>query len=264
MYVKCCSAQHNALKGAKLLVGNLEKYRDIENHELVDKGEGTFSFAIEFLKGAKIPIAWANFLFQGAMGFGNTSGTIRLPGKFHTYIDKVEVNQVGLDFVEFDYAKVDIIYTAPNTYIFCVSVIEQDPMQSKPFPSYDDFWIVGRNAQDLTQFSNRVGSLLLTQLKGTNIDGGISNLSLAEASRIEINIRHGPVKYVQRNLVFSHETPESFNEVISRYLDVPFCKPSSFSEEREYRFIFAPIVGNRLLVPRKEDVLLDLHVLTAP
>lgn len=263
MIVKFCRKDHNCLKGSKLLIGNLEKYRTIEDAALRDEGEGTFDFSIELFEGVKVPSAWANLIFGGSIGFG--SGTaLRVPSSFNAYIDRCDIEYVADDIVSFRYASAKISYKAMNTFVFCTSQVEGDPMQNCPFPEYDDNWRVGINKSDLDSFSARVGNLLLQQLTEKNFTNKLRNLSLSELKRLGINIQHGPVKYVDRYLKITQQKSGQFEEIMQTYLSTAFTKPKEpFSKEREYRFLFSPYVDNQLLEASSDDVLLDINALTS-
>lgn len=263
MIVKYCHNEHNCLKGSKLLIGNLEKYRSIENEALRDKGEGTFNFDIEFLEGVKVSSAWANLIFGGAIGFGDSPG-IRFPGSFNSNIKDCNIEYVSGDTVSFRHASASISYKVLNSFIFCTSMAEDDPMGSCPFPEYDDCWKVGVDKRSLDQFSARVGNLLLQQLTPSNFTGKLDNFSLSELKRISINIQHGPVKYINRSLKITADMANKFDEIMGTYLNVEFTKPAEpFQKEKEYRFVFKTIVDDFLIEASPQDVFLDLNSLSS-
>lgn len=264
MIVKYCKPEHNAHSGSRLLVGNLEKYKNIENDELVDSGEGTFKFSIEFLEGAELSTDWANLLFQGQFSFGDTPTNIRFPGRIAVHVEDIRIAYVSADRVVFEHAKAEIEYSAPNALIFCTSISEGDPRTTCPFEGYSDYWRIGADQISLDQFAGRLGSAILQQMCLDSIDSDISNFRISDLKNLNLNVRHDRVKYVDRNLVIEKDTPQDAGKLIETYLDVPFCKPKSYSPEREYRFVFTLHNGNRIFPVKNKDLFLDLNLLTAP
>lgn len=264
MIVKYCNQEHNAHRGAKLLVGNLEKYRDIENAELADSGEGTFQFTIEFLEGAELSAEWANLLFQGAIGFGEVRNAIRVPGGVTVHAEDLRIERVLADRVIFEHAKAQIQYSSPNAFVFCTSMSEGDPLSTCPFRGYDDYWNVGADQASLNQFGSRVGGAILQQAALDYIDVKLTSVRLSDMKNMTLDVRHGPVKYVDRKLVITKDTPQDADHILNTYFDVPFCKPKSYSPEKEYRFVFTLHDGNRIYPIKKKDLYLDLNLLTSP
>ena len=264
MIVKYCNQEHNAHNGAKLLIGNLEKYKDIENAELADAGEGTFQFTIEFLEGAELSAEWADWLFQGLFDFTNSHNAIRLPGRVALHTEYLQIKKVLPDRVIFDHAKAQIKYSSPNAFMFCTSMSGGDPLSTCPFKGYDDYWNVGDDQVSLKQFARRIGDAILQQAPLDYIDAMLSDIRLAEMKNMDLDIRYGPVKYVDRDLIITKDTHQDVGQIIRTYLDVPFCKPISYSAEKEYRFVFTLNDGNRIFPVKKKDLFLDLNLLTSP
>lgn len=262
--IKFCKKEHNVFNGGKLLIGNLEKYRSIENDELVDGGEGTFEFQIEFLDGAVISAEWANLIFQGLIGFGDTGKSVRLPGHVSAHVEELNINHVLGDKVDFKYARAKIQYTYPNAFLFCASMAQNESKEENPFEQYDDSWVVGSDQNTLNAFSARIGRLIIEQALGRHIARSTENLSFAMLKDLGVQIRHGPVQYVDRLLKITEETDQNFDNLIQQYLDVPFCKTKDYQNEKEYRFMFVPTAVDRLLTVENLDLFLEMHTLKRP
>jgi hypothetical protein len=262
MIVKYCHEEHNCLKGSKLLIGNTYKYRSIENDELRDDGEGTFDFSIEILEGATLPTQWANLIFQGIIAFGNAP-PIRFPGRFDAHIESVEIDAVRENDIVFKHAKANIKFSDLNKFVFCTSSVELDPMAERPFQQYNDFWVVGQSQDQLDNFAGRIASALLHQMKFQNLKMQLTDKRVADFKNLVINVEHRKVEYVERNLVINKELIGNFDAIIRTYLSSSFVKTKNFSREREYRFVFSPIINNQIIEVSNTDVLLDLNLLTA-
>jgi hypothetical protein len=250
--------------GAKLLVGNLSKYRTIEVAELADSGEGTFDFSIEISGRVEMENSWANLLFQGAIGLGDDQNAIRFPGFFETKAENIEIESVGLSSTIFTRAFARIRCTYPNAWIFCASISDGDPLKRNPFQAYDDYWEVGQDQRSLDEFAYKVASLISRQIAVRKIDFDIASLPFAAFKQLGISVRHGPVQYLPREIMINQHTPQNIKQIVQAYLDVPLCKPLSYSNEREYRFMFAPSVGGRDLGVIQEDLFLNPNYLTGP
>lgn len=262
--VKYCNSAHNVYKGSKLLIGNLNKYRSIEKAELLDASEGMFDFVIDISEGVSVPNAWANLIFQGSIGFGNVSSSIRLPGQFSTFIESVDIERIGGAETIFRHARAKISYETLNSFIFCCSNIVGEPEQFKPFNIYDDWWEVGNSNSSIDEFAFKVANLILNQAGLASISDNLTQVPIAAIKKLGINVRHGPVNYRPRELIITKDSPVDFAGLIQSYLDVPFCKPDSFSGEREYRFLFTPVIGNQSLSALDTDLLLDVNSIRAP
>lgn len=263
MLVKYCNSEHNSMRGSKLLIGNLEKYRKIENDGLRDDGEGQFDFSIEFLEGARISSAWANLIFNGAIGFGDAP-SIRLPGKFSAHIENMKIRRVEMDAVSFEYAKAKISYEVLNPFVFCCSDVNDSSMENCPFDFYDDSWTVAGNSGGADNFAVRVANMLMQQITLDNLDIAPNILTLNHLKRIGLNVMHRPVSYIERDLKITPDLAENFDHIMEAHLNIPFCKPEKYAPEREYRFLFTPVIDGRSIPVKNLDVFLDLNGLTAP
>lgn len=263
--IKFCREPHLPRQSNSLLIGNLEKFRDLENKEIEDAGEGTFDFSIEFSKGATIPTAWANLIFQGSFAFGDTSNSIRLPGSISAFAEYLDIEKVSGGEVTFREARATINYSSLNSFLFCCSIGHtSDPMEENPFEGYDSCWQVADSDSSLHDFSQRVASLIHQQVTLENLEGRLDGLQLAKLGQFSVQLRHGPVNYMPRELCITQETEKDFDKLVGTYLNTPFCKPLSYSSEREYRFLFSITVGDRAISVKNKDLLLELNTLFQP
>lgn len=258
--VKFCESQHNALNGSSILIGNLQKYREIEKAEIVDDGEGGFDFIVDISGGAVVPNSWANLIFQGAIGFGDGEA-VRVPGRVSAHIDSLHIEYTGEHETAFEHARAKIRYDCPNAFLFCTSMVAGDPKDENQFSSYDDFWEVAQGQGDQNRFATKLGQMIFATASAAYLESDLSHFSLAELQNMAIDVRHGPVHYVDREFLITKKTDQNFEMMIKKYLDVPFCKPVSYSKEKEYRFLFTPRLGDQIVPVKNKDLFVEVNVL---
>ncbi|MBN8293777.1 hypothetical protein JI664_17530 [Rhodobacter sp. NTK016B] len=252
------------MRGSKLLIGSIQKYQDIEDDGLVDSGEGTYSFVVDFPEPIEIPNKWANTLFSGALSFGSSRERFHFPGRFSSTVKDVFIDRVGESFTRLKHARAEVSYQALNALIFCASEVEGDPSASNPFADYDDFWVVARTEEETQKIGIRIAEAILKQIKVSSFVAHINSLTLKELQDVTVNLKHGRVQYLDRRFSFTSRTPQDFDSLMGRYLFVPFSKPPTYCNEKEYRFLFEVTCRGRILEVKKEDLFLDLNLLTAP
>ncbi len=256
MLIKFCKPEHNIHKGAKLRVGTLFGYRSIENSELQDEAEGLYEFTIEFPEEITLDRRWANLLFQGAIGFGDTHDIPRFPGSFSVDITKMHQVRQTADSVVVKDTVVKIHRSVNNCLIFCMSIF--DKPDAKPFKNYEDHWAFPEASAN--EFARRLGSLIFQQAKVSFFDDSIlEKHSLATVSRLSLNVQHKKVSYRDRHMRITEHSKPTYEELLNSLIDIPFFKPDRFSPEKEYRFVFELNDGHTLFAPKRDELLLTLN-----
>lgn len=87
LLAKNCFTKDN-LKTIKL--GTLYEYREIESAQIVDKGEGKYSFLLKFDGVVEIERRWFNLMFQRMIKLGDDEHLPRIPGAFSGLINHLE------------------------------------------------------------------------------------------------------------------------------------------------------------------------------
>ena len=148
--------------------------------------------------------------------------------------------------------------TTINSLIFCMSAMKD--ATNCPFEGYNDSLSVP--IQKANSLANRIGELILLQSKLDNFEKHlIKSHSPSSIKHLGINIRHQKVEYRDRTLNVTPKNPISYNNLVKLLSDIPFSKPTSFSAECEYRFIFDLVDQERIYPPVVDYVDLNLNLL---
>lgn len=253
---KYCSKMNNIERGAKLRIGTLYTYHNIETTELQDAGEGMHQFSIAFEGEVSLPIDVANLLLSGAMEFGSSQNTPRIPGSFKAHIENIHVIKNDSTHVRVKDTKITIDRVVPNCLIFCMSkTIDGQP---NPFSRYDDSWSIP--IETANKFGMRVAKLLLEKVPLSELCPDAPQYNSANSIKsLGLNLRSGEVIYRDRSIIVSDHSELTMDQFIKVVIDIPFCKPISYAKEREYRFVFEVTDGERLFSPKDKYIDIDLN-----
>jgi hypothetical protein len=258
--IKFCIPEHNIFNfaGAKLQVGTLYGYRNIEDPELQDDAEGKYEFTIDFPEEIKLDRRWANLLLQGSVAVGRTDDIPRFSGSFSTYIQKLHIVKQEKDNVVVKDTVIRISRSVNNCLIFCMSMM--DNADSKPFQKYKDYWAFPE--QKANEFSQRLGRLIFQQAKLFSFEDSISHFhSPSSVATLSLQGQHKKVMYRNRHLQITENNRPTYEELLETLSNIAFIKPGRFSAENEYRFMYELNDGQRSFPP-KGSLLLTLNPLT--
>jgi len=257
---KFCKPEHNLHRGAKLQVGTLYKYRQIEDPGLRDEHEGKYRFHVTFPRPIELDRRWTNLLLQGAVAFGDASDVPRFPGSFQTYIEKLHVIETKPNSVVVEGTRIQVERDVPNCLMLCMSAFPD--AGCNPFPQYSDSWSFPEHLAN--EFSRRLGSLIYQQAKLSSFADSILKLhSPATVTALSLNVRQQRVIYRDREITITPESRPSFEELIKIFSDIAFVKPTKYSSEQEHRFVFELSDGRHMFEPKVDHLLLNPNVLTS-
>lgn len=245
--VKFSSKQHNFTRSRSLRLHTLNWYRETENAEIKDAGEGTFRIRLQFLERVRLSRASASALLQGASFFGSDPRYL-VPGNVTALLDTLQF-KVERDHVVFERAGCDLFYQPPNGFVFCAAMSEaENAMQENGFEGYDDFWIVGRNEGELTVFCDGVARRLEAQFH-PDLAHPIQNVVPRDRMRnIRVEWRRAKIAYGERVWRVTGQVPDDPSYFCQAYLKVPFIKPERYRHENEYSFAFT-YVSEGMVIP---------------
>lgn len=250
---KFCKKEHNIKVSPTCLVGNLYKYRDIENPELADAEEGLFRYSIAIPRVTRFSRAWCNIFFGSAFRFSATPSDpqINVPGYFNMTVTDTIFENDGPDHILAS-GQIEVEYHAPNSWMFCASIGDSD--FACPFPGYNDVWSFRR--QSATDFAIALAQRLGSHVTLGHIDNpALTSLPILDVRSVSIDVRHGPVNYVDRHINIEREEDFSVADLEKLLLDAPFTKPVSYRPESEYRFLFEVTINNCIFSVEKQDII---------
>jgi len=255
---KFCTSNNSIKRASHLRMGTLFGYRDIEEGELRDEHEGRYEFNINFIDEVRLSNEVINPLLQNTIGFGGNGNAQRLPGHVEATVERLEIVSQTESFTTLKDSSIKISRSTLNCFVYCMSM----DLAESPFAQYDDAWHL--ESYRIPLFLNALGVLIGTNVKLSSFVGDLtSKIAPLTAQRLNVIGRHGPVIYRDRNVNITHDnvpSPGDFYKLIS---EMAFVKPTKFSTEREYRFLFELNDGEHIYPPINRFELIPLNQLAA-
>lgn len=212
--VKFCKPEHNILDRCHTIrLGTFEYYRNMDpSFAIADVTEGRESTIIESMDSAT---ASSEAVAAAAL-------IAPLP---HIHIKDIKLN------VSF-----------PNCYIWCCSKLGK-PITAELGAQFDDAYTSFYSIKDAGRFSEHLMSLLMTNItRNAFADPAraiLDELTIGEMGEISIQLFHRDVLYVDEKISSIDEGKLSpYVKEIPSSLRPIFVKPTKYSADREYRFVF--------------------------
>lgn len=261
--IKFCKPEHNVLCGAKLQIGTLNKYRLIEDQELVDGNEGAFEFGLDFADDVELSQDWVNLLCPGIISISEPEHP-SLTGSYEIDLDDFEVEiSIGSkrSVVASAGASVKVRREMPNCFLFCMSKV--DGPDEVSFAGYESSWSIAR--EFAKEFSNKVGNILWRSVTLSSFDPEVvKRLGISSTSELELTCSFGPIDYRDRWTVVTNEQIADFRSFYDMIKVMYFYKPKSFEKDKEFRFIFRFSKCGVEVPPVVEDILIDVSSFIKP
>lgn len=261
LLAKNCFTKDNLKTRKTIKLGTLYEYRKIESAQIVDNGEGTYSFLLKFDGVVEIERRWFSLMFQGVIHIGDDEHHPQVPGAMSAIIHNLEFDGGDEQIIKVRNSSASIHREAQNEFIFCMSQVRKLRDAVGLFPDYDDCWYVtATKAHDL-------GLALSVLLRDRIISGRQSgnhivdpNISLVNLS---VHCRHELVSYLGREIHISDASAFTADHFMRKIWDMAFVKPPSFLPEKEYRFSFTIVAGDKILIPIVDNVILNAEQLVS-
>ncbi|UZE19926.1 hypothetical protein LOY70_10095 [Pseudomonas sp. B21-054] len=261
LLAKNCFTKDNLKTRKTIKLGTLYEYRKIESTQIVDSGEGTYSFLLKFDGIVEIERRWFSLMFQGAVNIGGDEHHPQIPGAMNAIIHELELYGVDEKFIRVRNSSASIHREALNEFIFCMSRVRKLRDAVGLFPEYDDCWyMTATKAHDLGQ---TLSALLRDRIVSGRQSGNHivdPDISLVDLS---IHCRHELVSYLGREIHISDASAFTADHFMRKIWDMAFVKPASFSPEQEYRFSFTIVAGDKILIPIVDNVILSAEQLVS-
>lgn len=259
LLAKNCFTKDNLKTRKTIKLGTLYEYRKIESAQIVDKGEGKYSFLLKFDGVVDIERRWFSLMFQGMIKLGEDEHYPRIPGAFNGLIHNLEMVGVNEQIIKVRNSSVSIHREALNGFIFCMSEVRKLRDAIGIFPDYDDCWYM--TATKAHNLGVALSELLWERITSGRHSGNHivdPDISLQDLS---IYCRHEPVSYLGREIHISDASVFTADYVMRKIWDMAFVKPPSFLAEKEYRFSFTIVAGDKILIPTVDNVILNAEEL---
>jgi hypothetical protein len=259
LLAKNCFTKDNLKTRKTIKLGTLYEYRKIESPQIVDDGEGKYSFLLKFDGTVEIERRWFSLIFQGAIGFGDDEDYPLIPGAMRTVIHELHMVDSNEQIIRVRNSSASIHREALNGFIFCMSQVRKLRDAVGLFPDYDDCWyMTATKAHDL---GKALSELLWDRIIfGRNSGNHIVDPHIS-LENLSINWRHEPVSYLNREVHISDTSVFTSDHFMRKVSDMAFVKPPTFLAEKEYRFSFTIVAGDQILIPTVENVILNAEQL---
>ncbi|MBI6945731.1 hypothetical protein [Pseudomonas koreensis] len=259
LLAKNCFAKDNLKTRKTIKLGTLYEYRKIESAQIVDNGEGKYSFLLKFDGIVEIERHWFSLMFQGAIGLGNDEHYPRIPGAMSAAIHNLETVGGNEQIIRVRNSSASVHREALNGFIFCMSQVRKMKDAVGLFPDYDDCWYM------TAAKAHNLGVELSTLLRDRIFSGRESGNHVVDPSiplaNLSIHCRHEPVSYLGREIHISDTSVFTVGHFMQKIWDMSFVNPPSFLKEKEYRFSFTIVVGDKILIPIVDNVILSAEKL---
>ena len=259
LLAKNCFTKDNLKTRKTIKLGTLYEYRKIESAQIVDKGEGKYSFLLKFDGVVEIERRWFNLIFQGLMNLGGVDCHPRIPGSMIGVIHHLEMVGGNEQVVKVRNSSASIHRESLNGFIFCMSQVRKLRDAVGIFPDYDDCWYMTATK------AHRLGIALSELLRDRITSGRHSGNHIVDPhislENLSILCRHEPVSYLGRKIHISDTSVFTADHFMRKISDMAFVKPPSFLAEKEYRFSFTIVAGDRILIPTVDNVILNVEQL---
>lgn len=217
-YVKFCEKKYNIKSGCNnIKLNTLYSYRSQENELLRDKGEGEFSYYVNFPELMEPSPEWlSSFELDG-------------PGD-------IEVEDVRIDYGRVRVKGFSLSGSTPNCWIYCMS--KSIGSAGSITEAYEDKWTI--EATKFQDFVRCIVDALFNSLTVKDIPQNLlekySIVQLRE--RLSMNAEFRGVEYVDRSVTIT--APDDFDVLKARELSdsIAFKKPKEFAAEQEIRIAF--------------------------
>lgn len=255
LLAKNCFKKDNLKTGKTIKLGTLYEYRKTESAQIVDEGEGKYSFLLKFYGTVEIERCWFNLMFQGVMDLGDDERPLRIPGSMIAKIHNLEIVGGNEQIIKVRNSSVSIHREALNGFIFCMSQVRKMRDAVGLFPDYDDCWYMTETK------AHNLGVALSALLRDRITSGRRSGNHIVDPhlplTNLSIHCRYEPVYYLSREVHISDASVFTADHFMRKILDMAFVKPPSFLAEKECRFSFTIVAGDRILTPTVDYVILN-------
>lgn len=259
LLAKNCFTKDNLKTRKTIKLGTLYEYRKTESAQIVDSGEGKYSFLLKFDGTVEIERRWFSLMFQGAISFGGDEHHPRIPGAMRAVVHDLDVVGGNQQIIRVRNSSASIHREALNGFIFCMSQVRKLRDAVGLFPDYDDCWYMTATK------AHNLGVALSALLRDRITSGRHSGNHIVDPhislENLSIHCRHEPVSYLSREIHISDTSVFTADHFMRKIWDMAFVKPPSFVPEKEYRFSFTIVAGDKILIPAVDNVILNAEQL---
>ncbi|HHT3262558.1 TPA: hypothetical protein ACTYUA_000905 [Enterobacter hormaechei] len=250
-FVKNCEKRFNTKQCGTVNIGTLELYRETGEEQIADVEEGFFSLSVDF-NDIDVQKKLAHYLTNRHLGVASLN-IEAIGGKSKSLISE--------EMDHFSVYKVHFKWVYHNRFVFSISCFNDPTEASGLFPKYDDLWFIRKENMNKAleiirdETINHVCDLLR---KGKN-----PFKSHVTIDPIETNCTLKGIDYRQRKIIYNNAEYERDPDFIhSIHERIPFIKPSTYSNEKEYRFIIDFFQNGVFLEPKEKFLIISTPSLT--
>lgn len=257
---KYCKPEHNIFDCDNILVGNFEKFRQIEDKNIRDELEARFRFSIKIPNPTKLSREWISTIFNGHMNLIGDA-RVRPPAgvEYQAFEKETRIIEMNSDdnFVLMT-SEIDFFYSIPNSFIFCMSKYTEG--QLPPSSEYTSRWLI-EGDENIYEFgsamSNEIFRNIIRRMSINN-----NPIFRDIFSRLRVLWKFDEINYTGKELyVIRKESDLSVEDFFKLLVDTPFRKRPRFAPENEVRFVFDAYLDGKPLPLDMSDVLIESAIL---
>lgn len=253
LLAKSCMNDFN-IKNGTIKLGTLYEYRETELQHIADKEEGLLRFDLSFESGVTVPVDVFNTFASPAINIGN--GGYRFPGRTNATLRPMGFEKIVGNMITMKKSHATIERHSLNGFIFCMSMVEDPKECSSIFPEYNDSWFLSEHWS--RNFGFELGGILREAIiNGRNTGNHVIPYDIP-LHDISVDLTMGAIKYLPREAHFTSSNETDITNYLALMSDLVFIKPPSpFAKEKEYRFSYTIMSGNRVIEPLVKSIILD-------
>lgn len=247
-----------SIENGSLMIGTLNKYRKTEDQQIGDKHEGRIRFDLKFDESATLSTQWFNTLNNVGMQIGDAQ-PIPFSGKCITHIKHTKIKYDKGNTVTLSNASATVHREAPNSFIFCMSLIRKTHESAGIFKSYNDCWYM--NYWKAREFGYKLSLVILEKIKTQEALGNYIVPRDTDLDSLVIHTIHDTVDYLDRHIYITNQNTAKIDHLLYLLETMAFIKPKSYTHEKEYRFHFTIVSNGKYIEPLVENLLVSSETL---
>ncbi|AHC85745.1 hypothetical protein X970_12075 [Pseudomonas monteilii SB3101] len=252
LLVKSCERKHN-IKNGTIKVGTLYEYREIEDDDLIDSGEGMLTFTLNFHGKITISKRWFDLFDSGFIQLDDEP-VVQFPGRTKASFERLEIVNIsshGMDLLE---SSAILARESLNSFVFCMSRVKREVDAIEVFPKYDDCWAIQETKSK--EFAAKLARMIGRYIVQQHSLGNYILPAETDCSKLGIQFIGRRVEYLSREIDLYDRGLVVLEDFESKLENMAFIKPESYSKECEYRFNFVAIVNGEIVEPIVKSVFL--------
>ncbi|MHA0960718.1 hypothetical protein [Enterobacter cancerogenus] len=246
--VKSCKQKDNILERRTIRIGSLEEYRNTEEAQIADDGEGSILLTFD-LKNIHMPFELLKILQM----YNDGESTYNIISSRH---NGMSAFYSECAFLEEFKAQTSLI--KHNRFAFCISKLLNPNLAKGIFPDYDDYWHL--RYEKIQTFAKLLGMEINNEIKRRLDEGEKVFTSNINSDELSIAWHVEEIDYTERHTIVDNRYFYcNYDKLINALANSHLIKPKDFSHENEVRFVYDAYYKGTLLKPLINSLIVDAN-----